>query len=76
MGNCIIWFRNDLRLQNNLTIKNAIDRNSLVLPIYILDSSKLGAASKTWLFKSLSALDKKLNGQLRVYDGSVADVVQ
>ena len=76
MGNCIIWFRNDLRLQNNLTIKSAIDRNSVVLPIYILDSDNLGAASKTWLFKSLSELNKQLNDQLRVYEGSGIDVIE
>ena len=76
MGNCIIWFRNDLRLQNNLTIKSAIDRNSLVLPIFILDSDKLGAASKTWLFKSLSELNKQLNYQLKVYKGSEIDVIE
>ena len=76
MGNCIIWFRNDLRLQNNLTIKSAIDRNSLVLPIFILDSNKLGAASKTWLFKSLSELNKQLNYQLKVYKGSEIDVIE
>ena len=76
MGNCIIWFRNDLRLQNNLTIKSAIDRNSLVLPIFILDSNKLGAASKTWLFKSLSELNKQLNYQLKVYEGNEIDVIE
>lgn len=76
MGNCIIWFRNDLRLQNNLTIKSAIDRNSVVLPIYILDNDNLGAASKTWLFKSLSELNKQLKYQLRVYEGSGIDVIE
>ena len=76
MEKCIIWFRNDLRLRNNLIIKNLIDRNSSALPIYILDSDGLGSASKTWLFKSLNELDKQLKNQLKVYDGSVADIIE
>ncbi len=75
MGKCIIWFRNDLRLQNNLTIKNLIERNSSVLPIYILNSDSLGSASKTWLYKSLSELDKQLKNQLKVYDGNAANII-
>ena len=76
MEKCIIWFRNDLRLQNNLTLKHLIDRNSSALPIYILDSEALGSASKTWLFKSLNELDKQLKNQLKVYDGSAADIIE
>ena len=76
MEKCIIWFRNDLRLQNNLTIKNLIDRNSLVLPIYILDSNSLGSASKTWLYRSLYELDKQLKNQLKVYDGNAVNIIE
>ena len=76
MEKCIIWFRNDLRLQNNLTIKNLIERNSSVLPIYILSSDSLGSASKTWLYKSLSELDKQLKNQLKVYNGNVLNIIE
>ena len=76
MEKCIIWFRNDLRLQNNLTIKNLIDRNSSALPIYILNSGALGSASKTWLYKSLYELNKQLKNQLKVYDGSAVDIIK
>ena len=76
MGKCIIWFRNDLRLQNNLTVKNLIDRKSSVLPIYILDDDELGSAGKTWLFKSLSELNKQLNNNLKVYDESAAETIE
>ena len=76
MEKCIIWFRNDLRLQNNLIIKNLIDRNSSALPIFILDTKVLGSASKTWLFKSLTELDKQLKNQLKIYDGSAANIIE
>ncbi len=76
MEKCIIWFRNDLRLQNNLTIKNLIDRNSSALPIYILDSDSLGSASKTWLYKSLSELNNQLKNQLKVYDGNAVNIIE
>ena len=76
MGKCIIWFRNDLRLQNNLTVKNLIDRKSSVLPIYILDDDVLGSASKTWLFKSLSELNRQLENKLKVYDGSAVEIIE
>ena len=76
MEKCIIWFRNDLRLQNNLTIKNLIDRNSSALPIYILNSGTLGSAGKTWLYKSLYELNKQLKNQLKVYDGSAVNIIK
>ena len=76
MGKCIIWFRNDLRLQNNLTVKNLIDRKSSVLPIYILDDDVLGSAGKTWLFKSLSELNRQLENKLKVYDGSAVEIIE
>ena len=76
MEKCIVWFRNDLRLRNNLIIKNLIDRKSSALPIYILDSGGLGSASKTWLYKSLTELDKQLKNQLKVYDGCAADIIE
>ena len=76
MEKCIVWFRNDLRLRNNLIIKNLIDRKSSALPIYILDNGGLGSASKTWLYKSLTELDKQLKNQLKVYDGCAADIIE
>ena len=76
MGKCIIWFRNDLRLQNNLTVKNLIDRKSSVLPIFILDDDVLGSAGKTWLFKSLSELNRQLENKLKVYDGSAVEIIE
>ena len=76
MGKCIIWFRNDLRLQNNLTVKNLIDRKSSVLPIFILDDDVLGSTGKTWLFKSLSELNKQLKDNLKIYDGDAVEIIE
>lgn len=59
----IVWFRNDLRLADNLALDAAIKTNQPILPIFIYDTNtakELGAASKWWLHKSLIELKKNL----------------
>ena len=57
----IVWFRQDLRLQDNPALLSA---RGPVLPVYILDDSAgqrpLGGASRWWLDKSLARLDEAL----------------
>ena len=65
MKNCLIWFRNDLRVRDNPLIAHCIKHNFKVIPVYIADSTdNMGSASKWWLKKSLSSLNKSLNGKL------------
>lgn len=67
----LIWFRQDLRLQDNPALEIAAGRGPIV-PVYIFDrdadpfgpSTKrgLGGASRWWLHHSLAALEKSLGG--------------
>ena len=57
--NGIFWFRQDLRLQDNLGLISLINKCDKIVPIYILDDNfDLGEATKWWLYKSLDSLNK------------------
>lgn len=60
----IVWFRRDLRLEDNPALSAAVASGRPVLPLYILDEAgegrRPGAASLWWLDKSLRALDASL----------------
>ena len=69
----IFWFRQDLRLNDNLALCEVIHKCNTVLPIYIFDDNiKLGGASKWWLHHSLNSLKKslkELNSDLYFFKG-------
>eukprot|EP01042_Synura_sphagnicola_P014243 gene14243-18038_t len=56
----LVWFRRDLRLNDNPALTAAVASGRPVVPVYILDDGAetrpIGAASKWWLDKSLRAL--------------------
>ncbi|MGE0152413.1 MAG: deoxyribodipyrimidine photo-lyase [Reyranellaceae bacterium] len=61
---CLLWFRQDLRLDDNPALAEAV-RNGPVVPVYILDDEtpgrwKMGGASRWWLHHALAALDRDL----------------
>ena len=61
----IVWFRQDLRLQDNPALTAAMLRGGPVVPVYLLDEAgegrwPLGGASRWWLHHSLAALDVAL----------------
>ena len=65
----IVWFRNDLRINDNPALNNAlsisIKDDRKIICIYILEnyinfSSNFGSASKWWLHGSLQSLDQAL----------------
>jgi len=61
----IVWFRRDLRLEDNPALIAAIDSGASVLPVYIHAPQEEapwapGAASRWWLHHSLTALDQTL----------------
>lgn len=65
MSPAIVWFRHDLRLQDNPALEAAIHRGGAIVAVYILDDAaegrwKLGGATRWWLHHSLSALDASL----------------
>ena len=76
----IIWFRQDLRLEDNPALEAAILAGT-VLPIYILDDNsagcwKMGAASRWWLHHSLTKLNDRLNGNLSVFKGEPCAILK
>ena len=77
MKNCLIWFRNDLRLADNSTINLCLKNSYKVLPVYINDESHdLGSSSKWWLKNSLKSLDKSMNGNLVLVNGDTKSLIQ
>ncbi|HSN01032.1 MAG TPA: deoxyribodipyrimidine photo-lyase, partial [Rudaea sp.] len=66
MSTAIVWFRRDLRLEDNPALDAALRAHDRVACVYIHAPTEEapwapGAASRWWLHHSLSALD----GQLR-----------
>jgi deoxyribodipyrimidine photo-lyase len=60
----IVWFRQDLRLDDNPALFSAAERGA-VLPVYVWDSGSNGewspgAASRWWLHRSLGELSSEL----------------
>lgn len=64
----IVWFRRDLRLQDNPALLAACKRARYILPVYVHAPEELepwapGAASNWWLHHSLSALQAQLRAR-------------
>ncbi len=76
----IVWFRQDLRLDDNPALVAAVQQGA-VLPVYILDDEQSGnwrngAAGRWWLHRSLQQLGQQLEGQLRFFSGNAGDILQ
>ncbi len=79
----IVWFRQDLRLDDNPALMAAAQTGAPVLPLYILDddtpgSWAMGGASRWWLHHSLTALEaslKKLGLPLILRHGPAAEML-
>ena len=69
----IFWFRNDLRLNDNLALAKLTKACDKIIPIFIIDKNEnLGSASKWWLHHSLISLDESLklkNSKLYIFQG-------
>jgi deoxyribodipyrimidine photo-lyase len=55
----IVWFRNDLRLDDNPALAAAAATGRPVLPVYLLDDTN-GGAARWWLHHSLASLARSL----------------
>lgn len=65
MSTAIVWFRRDLRLQDNPALSAACQAHDRILPVYIHAPHEegewaAGAASRWWLHHSLSRLDAQM----------------
>lgn len=73
----LVWFRNDLRLDDNPALQAALDQGYVPIPVYIHAPDeggdwRPGAASDAWRHRSLAALDaqlRKRGSQLRHFFG-------
>ena len=80
----LLWFRQDLRLQDNPARHGALARRAPVIPVYILDEAgegrwPVGGASRWWLHHSLAALDAALRergSRLVLARGDTAEVLR
>lgn len=60
----VIWFRRDLRIEDNPAFAAACHENDCVIPLFIHGSKvALGAAQKWWLHHSLTELQKHLKAK-------------
>lgn len=82
MSISIVWFRQDLRLNNNLAVKRAIQNSSKIIFLFLFDKNQhafsMGGASKWWLQKSLLSLDKALRKRgtkLTLKSGSPTEIL-
>ncbi|MEO6881739.1 MAG: deoxyribodipyrimidine photo-lyase [Mycobacteriaceae bacterium] len=74
----VIWFRRDLRLGDLPTLSASAGRAEQSLALFVLDDALLGPAGnprKTFLFRTLRALEASLDGRLLVVHGDPVDVV-
>ena len=76
----ILWFRQDLRLNDNPALNAAYESGQPIIPVYILDDEnakewKMGGASRCWLHHALENLDKDLSGHLALEKGNAAKVI-
>jgi deoxyribodipyrimidine photo-lyase len=73
----ILWFRRDLRLDDNPALTAALSDGAPIVPVYIHAPEEEvpwepGAASRWWLHRSLAALDESLRARgnrLRILRG-------
>ncbi|HKB91377.1 MAG TPA: deoxyribodipyrimidine photo-lyase [Opitutaceae bacterium] len=76
-GPAIVWFRSDLRLQDNHALAAAVSLSVPVLPVFILDDEgegkwRAGGASRWWLHHSLTQFDlalRKIGSRLVIRRG-------
>lgn len=83
MGGTVVWFRTDLRIEDNPAFVAAVERGEPVLPVFLWSPQEEGdwapgAASRWWLHQSLEQLTELLAGRglplvlRRVEDSAVA----
>jgi len=78
----ILWFRRDLRLQDNPALDWVCENSDAVLPVYIHSDDEhwpMGGASRWWLHHSLLQLEKQLLAaglKLHVFSGDSQQILQ
>ncbi|WP_101927632.1 MULTISPECIES: cryptochrome/photolyase family protein [Luteimonas] len=84
MANALVWFRNDLRLDDNPALRAALDAGLAPVCVYIHAPEEEGdwapgAASNTYRHRALAALDaalRKRGSRLRYFHGPTLATLQ
>jgi len=81
----ILWFRKDLRLQDNPALLQLSQLSDDFIPVYILDDTlhpteQLGISQRWWLHNSLKSLDQSLQKYyktpLRFFKGNPQEILE
>ena len=83
MANALVWFRNDLRLDDQPALRAALEAGQVPVCVYIHapdeeEPWRPGAASDAWRHRSLAALDADLRARgsrLRIFSGPSLDLL-
>ena len=83
MKRIILWFRKDLRLQDQPCLEEAVNEGAEILPVFIWNDSEKnswapGEASSWWLQQALKSLDhdiRRRSGKLIILKGNPADAL-
>ena len=84
MPNALVWFRHDLRLDDNPALRAALDQGFTPIPVYVHAPQEEGewspgAASLAWLHRSLASLEADLRSRgsrLLLREGASAPALQ
>ena len=60
MATSILWFRRNLRLDDNDALNAAVEAGLPIIPVYVVDALDEGGASRWWLHHSLEALGESI----------------
>jgi len=76
----ILWFRRDLRVDDNPALCFACEQNQPIVPVYIWSPEEdgvwqMGEASRWWLHQSLEKLNKSISGLARAPQPSLLPLV-
>lgn len=79
-SNSLMWFRRDLRLEDNPALVAAVkaSQSGKVTPLFVLDPmflTRSGAPRLAFLFRSLRDLNDQMSGSLVVRIGNPVDIV-
>lgn len=81
MKKSIMWFRRDLRIQDNTALYHAIKDSDEILPIFVFDPIILDKLENKddrrvyFIYQSLLELNQKLNGSLNIYYGDPTKII-
>jgi len=75
----IMWFRRDLRINDNPALLAAISAGEQIIPLFILDKQQIAEAGEKLLFymgQSLRLLDESLGNRLHIIAGDQVEILR